>query len=400
MKKFTKKGMFRAKSNKSITMEKTEKPRKLKKIIKNLILFILLIVLTFSLILKDQDLPQMANIIRNVKKPYLLIGALAMCIYVICEATNIGRILKELGEKSTLLKNIKYTLIGFFFSSITPAASGGQPLEIYYMHRENIKVANSTLALLMQLCCMQIVTITMGIVSAVIHFDVIKDGLVFFVILGIGLNSSALILLLIAIFSKRLSKGLINIAVKILKFLKIPKLEKRQEKLEKELQSYQESAVYIKKHKMLMLKTLLTTAVQILVYYSVPYWVYRAFGFNTLTIWQLITLQALLYATVSGIPSPGAVGVSEGGFLGIFKNVFPTTIISSAMLLNRGINFYLLVLVSGIISTINALKDKKEDNQKVAVEVAGNNIYENQEINHINEKNEACDNKLDDTTKK
>lgn len=400
MKKFTKKGMFRAKSNKSITMEKTEKPRKLKKIIKNLILFILLIVLTFSLILKDQDLPQMANIIRNVKKPYLLIGALAMCIYVICEATNIGRILKELGEKSTLLKNIKYTLIGFFFSSITPAASGGQPLEIYYMHRENIKVANSTLALLMQLCCMQIVTITMGIVSAVIHFDVIKDGLVFFVILGIGLNSSALILLLIAIFSKKLSKGLINIAVKILKFLKIPKLEEKQEKLEKELQSYQESAVYIKKHKMLMLKTLLTTAVQILVYYSVPYWVYRAFGFNTLTIWQLITLQALLYATVSGIPSPGAVGVSEGGFLGIFKNVFPTTIISSAMLLNRGINFYLLVLVSGIISTINALKDKKEDNQKVAVEVAGNNIYENQEINHINEKNEACDNKLDDTTKK
>ena len=53
-----------------------------------------------------------------------------------------------------------------------------------------------------------------------------------------------------------------------------------------------------------------------LVYYSVPYWIYRAFGLNTYNLWQVLTLQAVLFATVSGIPSPGSVGVSEGGFLG------------------------------------------------------------------------------------
>lgn len=369
-----------------------EKTRKIKKTIRNLVIFILLIVLTFSLILKDQDISEMANIIKSVKKEYLLIGVVAMCIYFSCEAINIGRILKELGEKSNFFRNLKYTLIGFFFSSITPAASGGQPMEIYYMHKEKIRVANSTLVLLMQLCSIQIVTITMGLISVVIHFSVVKNGLIFLFILGITLNSSALILLLIAIFSKRLSEALVKFAVKVLKFLRIPRIEEKQEKLEKELKSYQDSAIYIKNHKLLMIKTLLTTTVQILVYYSVPYWVYRAFGLNTLEIWKLITLQALLYATVSGIPSPGAVGVSEGGFLGIFRNVFTDTMMSSAMLLNRGINFYLGVLVSGIVVIINVLKDRKEENLSVNEDDLENisNIKQEENIqilDNINEQN-------------
>ncbi len=336
-----------------------EKSRKIKKTIANLIIFILLITLTFVLIFKDRDITQVLEIATQVKGQYIAIAIFAMCIYIIAESVNIGRILKELGEKTKFIQNIKYTLIGFFFSSITPAASGGQPMEIYYMHKDNVSVAHSTLSLLMHLWSFQIVSITMGIISAIIHFDVLKSGLIYLFILGIVLNSSALALLIIGIFSKRLSAGLIKLVVKILKFFKVKNVEEKQEKMEKELASYQESAIYIKEHKMLMLKTILTTIIQMLVYYSVPYWIYRAFGLNTYNLWQVLTLQAVLFATVSGIPSPGSVGVSEGGFLGIFRNAFPETIISSAMLLSRGVNFYLLIIISSIIVIASTLKDKK-----------------------------------------
>ena len=340
-----------------------EKKNKIRKIITNLIIFILLIILTFYLVLKDQDFLQMSSILKTVKKEFILLGILAMCIYVSCEAINIRRILKELEEKVSFFSAIKYTLSGFFFSAITPAASGGQPMEIYYMHKDNISVAHSTLTLLMQLCSFQIISISFGIISAIIHFDVLKNGLIYLFILGIALNSSALALLVIAIFSKRLSEGLIKFSVKVLKFFRIRNIEEKQEKLEKELASYQTSAIYIKEHKLLMVKTLLTTAVQLLAYYSVTYWVYLAFGLNTYNIWQILTLQAVLYATVSGIPSPGAVGVSEGGFLGIFRKAFPEATISSAMLLSRGVNFYLLIIVSVIVVIVNTFREKKVDKQ-------------------------------------
>ncbi len=338
-----------------------EKTKKIKQTIRNLIVFILLICLTFFLIFKDENIPEILKIATNVDQRYILIAILAMFVFILCETLNIGRVLKELGEKSNFIKNIKYTLIGFFFSAITPAASGGQPMEIYYMHKEDIKVANSTLALLIHLWSFQIITISFGIISTILNFEVVKGGLIYLVILGIMLNSIALTLLAISIFSKKLSEGVIKAAVKILKLFKIKNIEEKQEKLEAELEKYQESAKYIKAHKLIMLKTLITTVVQIIVYYSIPYWVYRSFGFCQYNIFQIITLQAVLYATVSGIPSPGAVGVSEGGFIEIFKNVFPNTMISGAILLNRGISFYAFVLISGIVVIINTLKSKKID---------------------------------------
>ncbi len=161
---------------------------------------------------------------------------------MICEAINIGRTLKALNEKSTFIKNLKYALIGFFFSSITPAASGGQPMQVYYMYKDKISVANSTLALLISLSSMQIITIGFALVSVIFNYQYLNNGLVIFFIIGITLNASALGLLIIGIFSRRMSKGLMNFAIKVLKFFRIKNIEKKQEKFENELVKYQYSA--------------------------------------------------------------------------------------------------------------------------------------------------------------
>jgi uncharacterized protein (TIRG00374 family) len=332
--------------------------------IKNLILFVLLICLTFYLILRNQNINDILNILKGVKKEYILIGIIFMLGYLICETINLDRTLKVLKEKSTFIRNFKYVLIGFFFSAITPAASGGQPMQIYYMHKDKISVANSTLALLINLCSFQIITISIALISLFFNQVFLDSNLIWFFILGITLNLGALALLLIGIFSKKLSSALIRFAVKILNVFKVKNIEQKQEKLENELNMYHKSANYIKKHKKMMLKTILTTFVQILIYYSIPYWVYRAFSFNTYNIIKLISLQSILYATVSGIPLPGAVGVSEGGFISIFKAVFTPEKVNSAMLLNRGISFYLFVIISGILVITEILKRRNDKDKE------------------------------------
>ena len=338
--------------------------KKTKKYFMNLILFIALIVLTFSIIFKDQDISQIFSIVRSVKLEFILIGIICMSLYMVCEAINIGRTLKALNEKSTFLKNLKYALIGFFFSSITPAASGGQPMQIYYMHKEKISVASSTLALLINLSCVQIVTISVALVSLVFNYQYMNKFLIGFFLLGVTLNASALALLLISILSKKMTKRLINFVIKILRFFKAKNIESKQEKLENELKKYQDSADYIKENKKLILKNLLTTYIQYFAYYSISYCVYRSFRLSGHGLFEISSMQAVLYATVSGIPSPGAVGVSEGGYLAIFETVYPTTMLNGAMLLNRGINFYLFVAISAFIVIMNALKVKKDTNEE------------------------------------
>ena len=331
-----------------------------KKFILNSIIFILLIALTFYILLKDQNPMTILEIIMSANLKYVLIGIICMFIYIALEAVNMGRTLKKLNEKSTFLRNYKYALIGFFFSAVTPAASGGQPMQIYYMHKDGIAVSNSTLALLLNLTSMQISTIGIAFVSLIFNYQYLNNLLIILFIVGITLNMSALVLLIIGIFSKRLSKWLINVTLKILTFFKVKNIEAKKEKFEAELKNYQDGAIYIKNNKMLMVKIVLTTIIQFLIYYSTTYWTYRSLGFSEYNIFKIISMQSILFATVSGIPSPGAVGVTEGAFTEIFRAVYPANIMNTAVLLNRGINFYLFVLFSAIATIINHVKCNKK----------------------------------------
>ena len=335
-----------------------------KKMIRNFLLFIILIIITFSVVFKNSNIYDILSALSNVNMGFITIAVSCMALYIVCESINIGRALKTLGEKSTFFKNIKYSLIGFFFSSITPAASGGQPMQIYYMHKEGISVANSTLTFLINLSCVQIVTLSSAFVSLAFNVKYMNPAMITFFIVGVSLNASALALLIISIFSKRMTKGIINFTIKIMRFFRVKNIEEKKEKIEKELNKYQESAVYARNNKRLIIRNLLTTYLQFFFYYSITYFVYRSFGLNEHNIFELITMQSVLYATVSGIPSPGAVGVSEGGYLALFGTVYTKNMLDSAMLINRGINFYLFVLISGIVVIVNALRYKGEKEEQ------------------------------------
>ena len=336
-----------------------------KKIIRNFLLFIVLIFLTLWVILKDQSIMDIISAFDNVKWQYILVGIICMGIYIFLEGYNIRRTLKALNENITIMQAIKYSLIGFFFSSITPAASGGQPMQVYYMHKDKVSVANSTLALLINLTSMQVVTITIALISLLFNYKFMNQVLIILFVIGVALNMSALSILLISIFSRRLSRALIKLAVKIMIFFRVKKIWKKKRRLMEELKSYQVNAKYIRNNKKLILKIVLTTFVQFIVYYSIAYWTYRSLGFSGHNIVEITTMQSILFATVSSIPSPGSVGVSEGAFIEIFRNIYQEHMIKSATLLHRAINFYLFVLISGIVVIVNDIKTKRNEAENI-----------------------------------
>lgn len=91
-----------------------ESSKKTKRLIRNFIFFVLLIIITFYIVFKDQNVFDILDIINNVNKGYLAIAILCMCIFIMLDAVNIGRSLRSLKEQSTFLQNVKYSLIRFF----------------------------------------------------------------------------------------------------------------------------------------------------------------------------------------------------------------------------------------------------------------------------------------------
>jgi uncharacterized membrane protein YbhN (UPF0104 family) len=50
------------------------------------------------------------------------------------------------------------------------------------------------------------------------------------------------------------------------------------------------------------------------------------------------------------LPLPGSAGASETGFVTIFRVLFQSSLIVPAMLLSRLMSFYVILLISGVIS--------------------------------------------------
>lgn len=130
----------------------------LKRLLKNGGLFVLLLVLTLYMVLKDNQIGELVSAFESAEKKYLLAGVLAMVIFICGEALNIARGLRVFHYRITPVHALKYALNGFFFSAVTPSASGGQPMQLYSMHQDNIQVSHGTLALLFELLSSEIVT--------------------------------------------------------------------------------------------------------------------------------------------------------------------------------------------------------------------------------------------------
>lgn len=340
---------------KKITTSEMNVQKTLKRLFIYVLIFVVLMGLTFWLIFKDQNLGEVFNVLHGVNGFFVVLGLLLMVGYFSVEAWNIKSLLNGFGETISFKQALKFTLIGFFFCSVTPGASGGQPLEIYYMTREKISGPKATMAILIQTCGVQVAVITLGLIGALIGWKFMNGTVGFLFGIGFIINFVALVILLLAIFSAPVVKKVAHAVLDYMKKKGFKKTEKWKKSIDTALDKYHESSVYIKSHKDVFKKSCLRVLLQMSLFFLIPFCVYLAFGLHDYDIVTMFAMQAILFVSTSGLPLPGAIGASESVFLSLFGVAFSEELLGSAVLLNRGINFYWFVIVSMMVVFINII---------------------------------------------
>ena len=327
-----------------------------KNIIINSIIFTTLIFITYYVIFKDKNIYQTYKQINKLNLFYILIALITMILYYLIEAINVKNILITFKEKITILKTFRYTLVAFFFSSITPGATGGQPVEVYYLNKEGIKVSNSTIALLIHLCGYHLSSIILAIIGSIVNPSILNNGIIYFFIFGTFLNTIPVTITIIGIFFPKLSLKLVNLTIRFLKYIKLKNIDNLIEKINEELKIYQESSQYIQNNKKTFINAMFLATIDMIVYYTVPFLIYKSFGLEGKTIIDIILLQAVLHGAVCSMPLPGTVGISETVFLVIYSIIYPSNLIQSALVVTRFISFYLFVFISLIAYIVTKIR--------------------------------------------
>ncbi len=110
---------------------------------------------------------------------------------------------------------------------------------------------------------------------------------------------------------------------------------------------------------------LFTTIIQRVSYFAVTWFVYKALGCSGCTCLQVIVLQSFVSVCIDILPFPGGVGVNEGFFVRLFAPVMGKSTAVSAMLLSRGASFYVILIVSAVITVAAQIHQIHMEGRKV-----------------------------------
>lgn len=325
--------------------------------------FIMAIILLFiiSLTVKSGDKENIVETLKTVNIKYIILGIVLSVSYIIGEGIGIKILLKIFDYNISIFKTVKYAFIGFFFSSITPSATGGQPMQIYRMTKDDIEVSHSSLVLLIQLMTYQLSTFTIGLIGYISfrNTGIINNVIFKYLILtGLLVDLIGLSFIGICIFNPKVSNlilKLVNFLLGKISFVKEDSKRKIMSFLELQIEDYNSSSKYILKNKGRVFSVFLVTFTDLLCLFGVSYMVYRSLGEVGYGIMDIVLFQGIIYIASYFIPVPGSMGVSEGNYLNIFKKLYSSEKLKSSMILSRGISFYFLLFLSGSIFLFDKL---------------------------------------------
>ncbi|MCD7948433.1 MAG: flippase-like domain-containing protein [Oscillospiraceae bacterium] len=322
-----------------------------------------IMVVTGFVMLREQSPAEIFAALRRLNAVYLLAGLALMFLFVCCEALCTRQILPRLGHKTRLRNCLGYSFAGFYFSSITPSSTGGQPAQIYYMAKDGIPPAHGALNMMLLAVSYQVTQLAYVIVILLLRPDLVGllgRGFGALLLLGAAINIALTVGMLFLMFLPRVASAIAGWVITLLVRIKLIKKESAaREALSKQLVAYGEGAACIKKNPLLFLRLLGLTAIQLTALFAVPFVVYHAFGLREYGALELIGTQALLTLAVSFLPLPGAVGASEGGFIRAFTLFFGAGLVTPAVLAARGISFYSFLIISAVITLIVHINSRK-----------------------------------------
>lgn len=326
-----------------------------KKTLFNVAFLLIVFLITIFAIFHGEDMGAMADALKKADIRWLLPGIPLVAFSIWGESIIIWYTMRSFGVRLKKRICFLFSSVGYFFCYLTPSATGGQPMQIYFMKKERIPVPFATVILM-------IITITYKLVLVVIGLAIpifaqgflhryLKEVLPVFY-LGIGLNVFCVSFMTLLVFHPDMAEKWLLAGMALLERIHLMKRRpQRREKLARSMQIYRETAEYLKTHFRILVYVILITFAQRIALFAVTWIVYRSFGLSGTSAWDIILLQSVISISVDMLPLPGGMGVSEALFLKIFVPVFQSLTLP-AMILSRGLSYYAQLLISALFTVV------------------------------------------------
>ncbi len=321
------------------------------------ILFLLLVFgLTIYYVFHGEDLQAIGSYLETADVSYWMAGVVLVVFFILGESVVIYYMLKSVGEPVILTHCFLYSFVGFFFSAITPSATGGQPAQLYFMKKDHLSMSISTLILMIVTITYKAVLVVIGLVvmifkpAGVMHYLSPVMGWCY---LGVALNVFCVTFMLILVFHPTLAENILVTLIRLFsKVFRYKKEEKLLKRVKASMEKYRSVADYLKKNVIVIVNVLLITFVQRGIWFFITYLIYLSFSLSGVSPLTITTLQGMISVCVDMLPLPGGMGISENLFLQMFREICGKELVLPVMIVSRGISYYAQLIISAIMTGV------------------------------------------------
>ena len=255
---------------------------------------------------------------------FALIALAVLLVTLACVALEYVVVIKAVTGKANFRAGIKVAFLGRFYNNVTPFSTGGQPMQIYYLHKKGYSGGVSSAVVLIQyfvwmICWLMVSTILMACNVGVL--DKLNDTYRILLLtlgwvgLGINLLLPLMVILFVVLpkFANKLASFVVGAGAKI-KLVK--NKEKTLGKATKIVADFRNSFKIMSRRPVLFILLFLMCLVEVFLNFSLPYFIMRAYSGITeagiLTMFAVTALNAYVTFGVALIPTPGNTGAMEG----------------------------------------------------------------------------------------
>lgn len=334
----------------------------IKKLIKNkkikIAINVFLILISFGTLfyfcIQNNNLINLIYLLPHLNLMYLQIAFLCMILSWSFDSFIIKELTKEICKQS--YRNIlflKITMVGQYFTTITPLGIAAQPMQISELCRYGINKNASVSLLLRKFYIYQLSLLIYSVTSALLYYWRIKnchiDYLCPLILTGILFQGTIIFLVLLFSLNKNLTLHISKFSVNVLYKLKIVKnKEKTLNSLVYKLEYFITNNKNLSKNKKLNFKLFVFTFLELTFTFLITFFIFKTFNHNSFPIVSMTYTQNVTVTISSFTPLPGSAGTSENMFLVLFKPFFYENELVTAMIIYRFISFY-FALIPGMI---------------------------------------------------
>lgn len=320
---------------------------------------VVIVLWQFAGTIENHDTATFADLLAGMNGWYLLAAFGLIAFVMICDVLKYVLLNRTFGCSVGLARAAKLGLTGKYYECITPTATGGQPMQILYLHSCGVSGGKSSSVVMMkynvQMLAAAIVgAIVMGVWGRLL-FEVIPDGTISVGIyaagwVGFSINACAPVFLTIVIFCPKLLKKITNWILLFLRKIHIvKKYEERKARIYRAIDDFAVCSQFIFKHPLKFLQLLGLCFVEPAALCIIPYFVFTALcggqiqGAENLffTVAALSTYST--YAAVY-IPTPGNSGAVEMVFMLAFA-ALSGDVLFWVILVWRFVTFYIYIVM-------------------------------------------------------